>query len=347
MMMLEQVLVQDLGIQYNPALTEFLKSGKAPTYGVFSTDSKNMFIHGLLNGSHYGTCASMPVLLVAVGRRLGYPLNLASTKLHVYARYEDYNGKHFNIEPTVTEGFLTPSDEDYKTEQFAATDEEIKDYGWLRPESNQEVLSEFLGNRENCLCMAKRYEEAREAEMQSASYAPDTPLRRQRQAMDLANLNTAPLGDKIDEWQSQILTWEVPVGKRHDYFEGRKIQVRYFIGVCPAATVSEEAMADLKAEMAAYQRQVPLTSPAPGFVERGQILDVFNKARQELQLPSVILPPPLNRKSILPDYWNAIANINFDDRERVMNTLWLHYRDVTTNWTNQPALLPQLSENAE
>ena len=73
--MLEQVLVEDLGIQYNPALAEYLKSGKAPNHGVFSADSKNMFIHGLLDGSHYGTCASMPVLVVAVGRRLGYPLN--------------------------------------------------------------------------------------------------------------------------------------------------------------------------------------------------------------------------------------------------------------------------------
>ena len=51
----------------------------------------------------------MPVLIVAIGRRLDYPVNLAGAKLHLYVRYEDYNGKHFNVEPTVTEGFFTPA----------------------------------------------------------------------------------------------------------------------------------------------------------------------------------------------------------------------------------------------
>ncbi|HEY2330187.1 MAG TPA: hypothetical protein VGI63_10295 [Verrucomicrobiae bacterium] len=46
MMMLDEVLVQDLGIEYNPALAEYLEEGKRPTHGVFSTDSKNLFIHG-------------------------------------------------------------------------------------------------------------------------------------------------------------------------------------------------------------------------------------------------------------------------------------------------------------
>ena len=38
-------------------------------------DSQNLFIHGLLGG-HGGTCVTMPVLYIAVGRRLGYPLKL-------------------------------------------------------------------------------------------------------------------------------------------------------------------------------------------------------------------------------------------------------------------------------
>ena len=113
MMMLEQVLVQDLGIQYNPDLALPQMDGQVPTMAS-GVDSKNIFIHGLLNGNHLGTCASMPVLIVAIGRRLDYPVNLAGAKLHLYVRYEDYNGKHFNVEPTVTEGFFTPSDDDYK-----------------------------------------------------------------------------------------------------------------------------------------------------------------------------------------------------------------------------------------
>ncbi len=342
MMMLGTVLVQDLGIQYNPALAEYLEEGKVPTHGVFGTDSKNMFIHGLLNGSHYGTCASMPVLVVAIGRRLGYPLNLASTKFHLYARYEDYNGKHINIEPTVTEGFLTPSDNEYKTGQFAATDEEIKGYGWLRPKSNVEVLSEFLDNRANCLGVARRYSEAREMFIRSASYASDTPLRRQNLQLDLEELRKAPLGDKIDDWRKEIVSWEVPQGERNIYFENRKTQVRYFVGLCPDASASERAVDDLRAELAEYARQTTLTNPAPEFLEHGQhVLDLENKSGQELRLPAETLPPPLNSGNTPQDYLNCVAILNLEDEGAVMDALWQHYKYVTTDWSNQPPLLPQ------
>jgi hypothetical protein len=155
------------------------------------------------------------------------------------------------------------------------------------------------------------------------------------------SLGNSPLGDKIDDWQSQIPTWEVPAGSKHDYLEGRKIQVRYFVGVCPDAAVSERAMDDLKAEIAEYRRRMALTNSAPGFVERGMILDIFNKSGQELQIPAVILPPPLNRDNLLPESWDSIASVNFDDPELVMNTLWRHYKEVTVDWASQPALLPQ------
>lgn len=339
-MMLEQVLVEDLGIQYNPALAEYLQEGKAPTYGVFSSDSKNLFIHGLLSGSHQGTCASMPVLLVAVGRRLGYPVNLARTKLHVYARYEDYNAKHFNIEPTVTEGFLTPTDNDYKTGQFAATDDEIKDYGWLRPCSNREILSEFLANRGNRLAMAKRYEQARDMAVKSASYAPDTPLRRKALQLELDELKNAPLGDKIDDWRDEIARWDVPQGESGVYINNRKIQIRYFVGLCPDADASQKAVDDLKSELVEYQRQLVQTNPAPVFRDPSpQIFDLVNKAGQELRLPSETLPPPLNRNTTPKDYLNCIAKMNLDDGGAVMDALWRHYRDVTSDWSNQPALL--------
>lgn len=341
MMMLEQVLVQDLGIQYKPELVEYLMEGKAPTYGVFNSDSKNVFIHGLLSGNHYGTCVSMPVLLAAVAQRLGYPVNLAGAKLHIYVRYEDYNGKHINIETTETEGFFTPDDKDYKTGQFAATEEEIRDYGWLRPMTHAEILEHFLDHRAACLGMAKRYQEATEITLKSESYVADTPLNRKYFQSVLADLRNAPLGDRIDDWQKQIVVLETPSGPRHNYFEARKIQVRYFVGVCPDAVASEKVMDDLTTEMAEYQRQIALPNSPPEFQEPGfQVLDVFNRAKQELQIPSPILPPPLNRGNILPDYWQSIADINFDDRDSVMLALWKHYKDATLDWRSQPSLLP-------
>jgi hypothetical protein len=340
MMMLDQVLVQDLGIQYKPDLAEYLVEGKAPTYGVFNSDSKNIFIHGLLNGSHYGTCASMPVLLAAVAHRLGYPVNLAGTKLHLYARYEDYNGKHFNIEPTVTEGFLTPSDDEYKTEQFTCTEEEIKEYGWLRPYSHAEILNQFLYHRGICLGMAKRYQEATEIILKSEIYAPDTPLNRKHFQRVLENLKNAPLGDKIDDWRQQIQNWEIPKGARTVYFENRKIQLRYFVGLCPDATASQRAVDDLKAELAEYARQMTLTNPAPEFLNPGQhILDLTDQAGRELRLPVSSLPPPLNNGATPPEYLNCLRGVNFDNGGAVMDALWQHYQDVTRDWSGQPPLL--------
>jgi hypothetical protein len=340
MIMLEQVLVQDLGIQYNPDLALPQMEGEIPTNGV-AADSGNMFIHGLFSGNHFGTCASMPVLVVAIGRRLGYPVDPAGAKLHLYVRYEDYNGKHFNVEPTVTEGFLTPTDEDYRNGngRFPATDEEIKDYGWLRPYSNEEALNQFLELRGICLADAKRYDEAREMFIKSASYAPDAPLRRQSLQKYLENLKEAPLGDKIDDWQAEIVSWAVPQGPRHAYYENRKLQIRYFVGMCPDGNASQKAVDDLRAELDEYRLQMTSTNPAPEFLERGQHLLELAQSGQELKVPAEILPPPLNGGRIPPDYLRCIANTDLRNQGAALDAFWRHYYNITTDWSNQPPLL--------
>lgn len=73
--MMITVLQQDFGIRYNPERI----------YDPDFRDSRDLFIHGMLF-SNGGTCASMPVLYVAIGRRLDYPLKLVHAKAHVFAR---------------------------------------------------------------------------------------------------------------------------------------------------------------------------------------------------------------------------------------------------------------------
>lgn len=76
MAMLATVLVQDLRIQYNPEREKQLENGhilRREDEKAFFADSKDVFVHGLLSGKHYGTCASLPFLYVAIGKRLGYP----------------------------------------------------------------------------------------------------------------------------------------------------------------------------------------------------------------------------------------------------------------------------------
>jgi hypothetical protein len=51
-------------------------------------DSNRHLIHGLLGAQRHGTCASLPVLLVAIGRRLDYPLFLVHSPGHVFCRWD-------------------------------------------------------------------------------------------------------------------------------------------------------------------------------------------------------------------------------------------------------------------
>jgi hypothetical protein len=61
-LMMVTVLQQDCGVRYNAA------SINTPLF----LNSEEGFIHGLLNDKATGTCANMPVLYAAVGRKLGY-----------------------------------------------------------------------------------------------------------------------------------------------------------------------------------------------------------------------------------------------------------------------------------
>ncbi len=71
-------LQQDLGVHYN------FEQRTEPSLA----KSKDQFIHGIVEGTG-GTCASLPVVTVAVGRRLGYPMKLAQGFSHFYARWDD------------------------------------------------------------------------------------------------------------------------------------------------------------------------------------------------------------------------------------------------------------------
>ncbi|MDO9542939.1 MAG: hypothetical protein Q7J98_11550 [Kiritimatiellia bacterium] len=110
--MMATILVQDMKIQYNPKLEEQvqrnLNTQTLQDLNNFFNNSQDVFLHGLLSGKHYGTCSSMPFLYVAIGRRLGYRVNVAARKYHIYARYEEENGKHLNIEATENQGIAPP-----------------------------------------------------------------------------------------------------------------------------------------------------------------------------------------------------------------------------------------------
>src|SRR5262249_22714889 len=83
------VLQRDLGVRYNRE--------KIPEK--VALDTEDTFIHGAIQGNG-GTCASLPVVYAAVGRRLGYPLRLVQARTekwgHFFVRWDEPNGERLN-----------------------------------------------------------------------------------------------------------------------------------------------------------------------------------------------------------------------------------------------------------
>jgi regulator of sirC expression with transglutaminase-like and TPR domain len=159
MLMLTVVLTEDYGMQYDP-----LRKGTpaaAQTNDRFFSDPDSVFLTGLLGPKRKGTCSSMPVLYVALGRELGYPLKLVSTKGHLFVRWEG-DGERFNIE--ATGHALNRFDDDYYRHwPFEITPAEEKEEGYLKSMTRAEELAAFLSIRGMCLAEAGKTRQAAEA----------------------------------------------------------------------------------------------------------------------------------------------------------------------------------------
>jgi hypothetical protein len=129
MVMMASILSSQFQIHYNPKLIESPTETKL-TDDEFFADSRDALIHGLLGPERMGTCSSMPVLYVALGRRLGYPLKLVKAKGHLFLRW-DSPTERFNMDGT-QRGMEKYDDERYRKWPFQVTDEDIKADGILQ-----------------------------------------------------------------------------------------------------------------------------------------------------------------------------------------------------------------------
>lgn len=138
---------EDLKCGYN---MELVRSGAMKDMGStrFFRDSRDLFIHGFLERGT-GTCASIPVLLVALGRRCGYPLYLVSGKGHLFCRW-DGKGEVFNIEASMQGVDIYP-DSHYRTFPHPFTEAEREDEKYLKSHTPAEELGLFMNTRGNCL----------------------------------------------------------------------------------------------------------------------------------------------------------------------------------------------------
>jgi hypothetical protein len=162
MVMLVLGLKEKLGVHYN------LENMKTPDY----SDSSQIFIHGLLGPKREGSCVSLPVLCTAVGRRLGYPINLVHTAGHSFVRWDDAKtGEIFNVEPSMN-GTDTFPDEHYKKWPTPLTDLQLKSGYYLKSLTAAEELSSFLTYRGNSLQDTGRITEAQIAFAYAYHFSP-------------------------------------------------------------------------------------------------------------------------------------------------------------------------------
>lgn len=146
MVILAEVLYEDYNIRYNPKW--IAPPGAERPDDHFFADSRDILIHGLTGEQHLGTCSSMPILYIAVGRRLGYPLKLAKAKGHLFMRW-DSPAEMFDMDAT-GKGVSKFDDEYYKQWPFPLSAADIQEEDYLKSLSAKDELSVFLSIRGAC-----------------------------------------------------------------------------------------------------------------------------------------------------------------------------------------------------
>ena len=127
-------------------------------YRIYS-DALNVFVNGLMD-RRVGSCASMPVLHVALCWRLGWPVSLACANTHLFCRYDDGNVIH-NIEATTVGrgGFRSHTDGDYR-EIYGIPQIAVSCGSDLRAVTPREMLGLFIAIRALHLAEIRRMHEA-------------------------------------------------------------------------------------------------------------------------------------------------------------------------------------------
>ena len=173
MLMLAVVLQEDLKVGYNPA--RITPVGVFKNNATFFADARDVFIHGLIaEDRRMGTCASLPVLYVAVARRLGYPVKLVPTQNHLFIRWEDTR-ERFNVDAT-GHGMNLYDDNHYRQWPYPITREQEAEMGFLKSMSATDELTAFLAMRGHCLIAAGKWDEAVACHQAALRFSPESKL---------------------------------------------------------------------------------------------------------------------------------------------------------------------------
>ena len=190
-LMMGTVLQQDFKVRYNPD-PEKRSRPVMPSSDDLScyNDTRDVFLYGLLSDAPQGTCASMPVLYAAVGRRLGYPLKFVNAKDHWFLRWEGAH-ERFNIECTSDRGLNCYPDAEYMEWPYPISKQELATGMYLKSLTPKKELASLLNLRSICLDQAGRKNQGLTCKL----YADELLL---KAGFDLKTVNAGIAKQKLD-----------------------------------------------------------------------------------------------------------------------------------------------------
>ncbi len=161
---------QDLRCAYNK---ELMKSGAMTDIRStrFFANPQDIFLHGFTE-NRKGSCSSLPVLVVAIGRKCNMPLFLVTCKGHLFCRWDD-GKERFNIEASGIGVDIKP-DSYYRNWPHRLTKQEVKTEGYLKSLTPSEELSIFSQIRGTCFLENREYSKANEAFQYSLKAFPNS-----------------------------------------------------------------------------------------------------------------------------------------------------------------------------
>lgn len=190
-LMMGTVLQQDFKVRYNPDPEKRSRPVMPSSDDLsFYNDTRDVFLYGLLSDAPQGTCASMPVLYAAVGRRLGYPLKFVNAKDHWFLRWEGAH-ERFNIECTSDRGLNCYPDAEYMEWPYPISKQELATGMYLKSLTPKKDLASLLNLRSICLDQAGRKNQGLTCKL----YADELLL---KAGVDLKTVNAGIAKQKLD-----------------------------------------------------------------------------------------------------------------------------------------------------
>jgi hypothetical protein len=157
---LAQWLDQAAGMHYIPEHITRQKEG----LGVEYKDLRQMLVFGLIDTKE-GTCATMPVLQIIMGRKCGWPVSLICVKHHYMLRYDDGKNR-YNLEATDTGrgGFAIATDAEVM-EEMKLSPQAVACGSDLRSLTNREIMAVFIAAR------ARYYKDTNQMDLSDRDYS--------------------------------------------------------------------------------------------------------------------------------------------------------------------------------